>query len=491
MHTSPDADGEATSPRPSVHVTTSVDGKGSVTVVHADGTRTVAKPSEGTIATIDREGVLRTTDRAGVTTTTDAHLTTTATPDGSLSSTAPGHSTVTAHADGTHSAVAQDGTIVKRTATGEVHVTHPDGTTTVLDHTGEPTTGAHESVSTTATGEVHVTDADGSRTVVAADHIRHDTPAGSSTAHADGRLHVDHPDGTSTRVAADGTSYHVDAHGNPEVKGDPRLSSDGHHNTESLNGLPRPNQSETGLTHNGKLLIDPDELRNGTFPPDSYQARLQAAIGTPDNPGPVMVEPDGTLRLREAITHNFTTDTPTGEFSRQVHMQERQVRDMTPNELETNREHRGDWERPRKEAIAQNKNLGPGETKQAVPAEYGTRETAAYRKEVIELRAREIQQQARGSGGNLRIGEARAAAAAEYKNLAALHGPDRIVGGYKDLFTGFGDSPINSAIGAHWRAKLDDFAESIENALADSGIDPSLWGDIKLNVRFTVNGKEW
>lgn len=504
VHALPDADNETTSPRPSVHVTTSVSGDGTVTIAHADGTLTVARPHDGSIETIDREGVKRATDASGVTTTTDPRLTATATPDGSLSATAPSRGTVTTHADGTHSAIAQDGTVVKRTATGETHITRADGSTTILDGNGNTTQGGHDSVRVTDQGEIEVEHSDGSRTVVASDHIRHDTPAGSSTAHADGRIHLDHPDGTATRIAPDGTSYHVDAHGNPEVKGDPRLSSDGHHNTDSLNSTTRPNQSETGLTHNGKLLVDPEEIRNGIFPPDSYQAKLQAAIGTHDNPGPVMVEPDGTLRLRETVDHDFKTNTHTGEYSRQVRMQERQVRDMTYKELDGNRRVRRAWEEHRELIREQNKKLAPGEKGKPVPPEWGTPETEAYREDVIDLRAKklqnldaidlrteELQQQAKDLGGHLTHEQARAAAVNEYRNLAALHGPDRIVGGYKDLFTGLGDGPINSALGAHWRTELRKFDRAILASLRRSEIDPDLWGDIKLNVRFTVNGKVW
>lgn len=245
------------------------------------------------------------------------------------------------------------------------------------------------------------------------------------------------------------------------------------------------------MVQDGKLLVDPDEIRNGNFPPDSYRAKLQAAIGTHENPGPVVVEPDGTLRMRTSVPHDFVTDTHTGEYSRQVHMQERQVRDMTYQELEDNGAARGAWEDHREEIKEQNEHLATGQTKQPVPAEYGAPETRAYRKEVLEARAQEIKQQAQALGERLSIRQARAMARDEYSNLAALHGPDRIVGGYKDLFTGFGDRPINSALGAHWRSEWEGFDRVLREALSDAGIPRDLWGDIKLNVRFTVNGRVW
>ncbi len=87
--------------------------------------------------------------------------------------------------------------------------------------------------------------------------------------------------------------------------------------------------------------------------------------------------------------------------------------------------------------------------------------------------------------------DAKAAATNEYRNQAALHGPDRVVGGYKDLYTGTGDNPINSAIGSHWGQEWRAFDRSIRQALRSRGIASVLWGDLKLNVRFTVNGKLW
>ncbi len=67
----------------------------------------------------------------------------------------------------------------------------------------------------------------------------------------------------------------------------------------------------------------------------------------------------------------------------------------------------------------------------------------------------------------------------------------RVLVGYKDLYTGTGDNPINSAIGSHWKDHWLELDQSIRDALQEAGIPRELWGDIRLRASFTVNGKVW
>ena len=76
----------------------------------------------------------------------------------------------------------------------------------------------------------------------------------------------------------------------------------------------------------------------------------------------------------------------------------------------------------------------------------------------------------------------------------ALHGPDRVIGGNLDNFTGFGEettpgSTVNSAVGRHWsnRTVVDNFNERITESMVK--IPKNLRGDVRVNVDFRVNGK--
>lgn len=76
----------------------------------------------------------------------------------------------------------------------------------------------------------------------------------------------------------------------------------------------------------------------------------------------------------------------------------------------------------------------------------------------------------------------------------ALHGPDRVIGGNPDNFTGFGADTVpgntaNSAMGRHWsdREILNDFNRRMSTAF--SGIPNNLRGDVRVNTEFRVNGK--
>ena len=76
----------------------------------------------------------------------------------------------------------------------------------------------------------------------------------------------------------------------------------------------------------------------------------------------------------------------------------------------------------------------------------------------------------------------------------ALHGPDRVIGGNPDNFTGFGTETVpgntaNSAMGRHWsdREVVQDFNERMADGFVEIPVD--LHGDVRVNVDFGVNGK--
>ncbi|MFC2640497.1 MAG: hypothetical protein ACFN04_02860, partial [Propionibacterium acidifaciens] len=76
----------------------------------------------------------------------------------------------------------------------------------------------------------------------------------------------------------------------------------------------------------------------------------------------------------------------------------------------------------------------------------------------------------------------------------ALHGPDRVIGGNPDNFTGFGADTVpgntaNSAMGRHWSKP--DVVRNFNNHMSDavSEIPRELRGDVRVNTEFLVNGK--
>ena len=76
----------------------------------------------------------------------------------------------------------------------------------------------------------------------------------------------------------------------------------------------------------------------------------------------------------------------------------------------------------------------------------------------------------------------------------ALHGPDRVIGGNPDNFTGFGIETVpgntaNSAMGRHWSNPdtVRNYNRRMEDAVSD--IPDGLRGDVRVNTEFLVNGK--
>lgn len=231
-----------------------------------------------------------------------------------------------------------------------------------------------------------------------------------------------------------------------EVRGDPRLT----HSPFTGDPAARPNLSDTGLTHNGKL---PDPANP---PPQIAELVKQNAV---------TIEPDGTVRLNNKVVENFNVTTMSDEVHRQVGLQESGTRQMTASE------------------ILENQAQKQGTSR------WGEADTRAYNEASTQARQAELAQTHPDWTPEQVADQAKADVAGQHP----LHAPDRAAGGYPDNFSGYGDGSVNSALGAHWsnRSAVDSYATRLREALVDAGVPRELWGDVKVNVEFTVNGQPW
>ncbi|RLP06009.1 polymorphic toxin type 15 domain-containing protein [Propionibacterium australiense] len=385
--------------------------------------------------------------------------------DGTVEVTHDGGQTVAKSSDG-HVTVA-DGEASIKTSSEGLQVHHADGDFTVnergeLTDAPEGTTvrrGEDGSWSIESSGPDPVRisrDADGIVTVQHGDTtvrqldgtIVADAGDGLYTkVHADGTTHVTQlaPDGGYTTLFEDGTFLHRYPDGGFEPYGDPRLGGG-----RDFEGTVDPSKglSDSGLTRNGKL----DDPAN--VPPE-----IQELV----DKGVVSIDDKGVVRSTQKVTEDFTMR-ETAESYRQAGFQEHGMNDLTQDIREDNMDARAD-----------DKN-------------WGDSEKARYRRESERSLAESLEQQ------GVPADQAKTQAKDMLSHHEALHGPDRVIGGNPDNFTGFGTETVpgntaNSEMGRHWsnHDTVGDFNRRMRDAFQD--IPEAYRGDVRVNTEFLVNGK--
>ena len=119
---------------------------------------------------------------------------------------------------------------------------------------------------------------------------------------------------------------------------------------------------------------------------------------------------------------------------------------------------------------------------------WGDSDTARYRRDSERNLTESLERQ------GVPVGQARSQVKDMLSHHEALHGPDRVIGGNPDNFTGFGTETVpgntaNSAMGRHRSdyETVENFNRRMEDAV--SGIPRDLRGDVRVNTEFRVNGK--
>jgi len=221
----------------------------------------------------------------------------------------------------------------------------------------------------------------------------------------------------------------------PHYDGTPRGE---HGNVGPINpDVPSP----SGLTNSGRLL-DPDVIPE--------QLRPYVDNGT-------VINDNGVLRLADDVDITFNRSQAKHdlvEFTRQIDLQERAIRQMPV----------GEWIE-RVDDFTQRVN-----------------NQEAYRAVRERLLADRFQQEL-----GLSRADALARAETELGPLEPLHGPDQRPGGNPDQITGMGEAGVNRSIGSQWRTKVFTLRNQIDDALEASGLDPSLWGDVRMNINLQLN----
>ena len=265
--------------------------------------------------------------------------------------------------------------------------------------------------------------------------------------HSDGVTHITQvgPDGCSTTRFEDGSFLHQYPDGGFETYGDPRLGGG-----RDFEGTVDPSAglSDSGLTRNGKL-DDPTNV-----PPE-----IQELV----DKGEVSIDDKGVVRTNQKVTEDFAMR-ETAESYRQAGLQEHGMNDLTQDTRVDNIRER-----------TMDKN-------------WGDSEKAQYRRESERSLADSLEQQ------GVPADQARSQAKDMLSHHEALHGPDRVIGGNPDNFTGFGTETVpgntaNSEMGRHWSKDktVDNFNRRMEDAVSD--IPEELRGDVRVNTEFLVNGK--
>ncbi|MGY4645323.1 polymorphic toxin type 15 domain-containing protein [Cellulomonas sp. URHB0016] len=198
--------------------------------------------------------------------------------------------------------------------------------------------------------------------------------------------------------------------------------------------------SPSGLTDSGRLLdpnVIPEELRpyvdNGT-----------------------VINDNGVLRLADDVQLTFERKKAwhdPAEFLRQLDLQERAINQMSL----------GNWTERFDAFVERLNNQGP------------------YRAQQITLLADRIMAE-RG----VSHGQAVELAGQELARQDPLHGPDQRAGGDPFQFTGMGERGVNRSIGSQWKTLADDMRLGVRDALRASGLDPKLWGDVRMSVKFDL-----
>lgn len=198
--------------------------------------------------------------------------------------------------------------------------------------------------------------------------------------------------------------------------------------------------SRSGDTLSGRLL-DPNVI------PEALRPYVEAGTVVNDN---------GVLRLAQEVEVTFVRTDPRHdlvEFERQIDLQRRALNQMSTEE----------WSHRISSFVDRVNNQGA----------YRSREATLIADRLVE---------------ELGIGrrEARRLARAQLSTMDPLHGPDQAAGGNPAQFTGMGESGVNRSIGSQWQTRASVLADKMEQLLDDAGIDPAVWGDIRINVKLTL-----
>jgi len=71
---------------------------------------------------------------------------------------------------------------------------------------------------------------------------------------------------------------------------------------------------------------------------------------------------------------------------------------------------------------------------------------------------------------------------------AALHDPDQVAGGYKELVFGVGRRSINSSIGAQWPHRVDAMQNTVEDFMEENQVPQDHFGEVQMNVAIVLAG---
>ncbi|MFK4791672.1 polymorphic toxin type 15 domain-containing protein, partial [Microbacterium sp. ZW T5_56] len=201
--------------------------------------------------------------------------------------------------------------------------------------------------------------------------------------------------------------------------------------------------SNSGLTNSGRL-IDPNEI------PDELRPFIDAEP-------PTVVVRDGVLYLAEEVSVTFNRTQSTHdlqEMIRQIDVQQDSMKQLSFDEWTANLE------------------------RYEIEKRLNTQ--VQYKDDWIQARADTL------VGPGVSRADAVRAAEDEINGQVGIHSPDQYPGGNPNQIAGFGDSNINSSIGRQWQDRRDEMISDLRQALEDSGLPPELFGDVRLNVNFTV-----
>ena len=136
-------------------------------------------------------------------------------------------------------------------------------------------------------------------------------------------------------------------------------------------------------------------------------------------------------------------DNKLGEYRRQLEGQEKGLNSM---DAKTNKKNRQDY---------QNRKNTTGNGRDPRSA----KEQRAYRRQEINKRKQELMSQGMSKQ------ETAEQAKIDFSNMAALHDPDQVAGGFYDHITGMGDRGVNSSIGSQWGKGNADILEKYVDTL--------------------------
>lgn len=264
---------------------------------------------------------------------------------------------------------------------------------------------------------------------------------------SDGVVHITQVDsvGNSTTLFEDGSTLHHYPDGTPEIFGDPALQGP----NREFRGTVDPSEgwSDSGLTHNGKL-DDPSQV------PEPLQELADKGI--------VSIDENGVVRTNEKVTEDFKLP-ETAESYRESSIQSDCMNDLTQDIREKNmqaRENDPNW---------------------------GNKDVRKYKGEANHRLAEDLT-----ANHGMTTQDAQQAAKDMTRGHDVLHGPDRVIGGHPNNFTGYESSAsthINRSMGSHWAR--DKVVNNFNSRMTKSmkGIPRDYYGDVRVNTEFLVNGK--